>query len=57
MKVIDPKNKNSSLNPTNFPEQQIQNLLEAMQNEEKKVQEKMEARKVRGKKIKNEKDW
>ena len=37
--------------------QQIQNLLEAMQNEEKKVQEKIDAKKVKGKKIKNEKDW
>ncbi len=43
--------------PNQLSKQQIQNLLEAMQNEEKKVQEKMEARKVRGKKIKNEKDW
>ncbi len=43
--------------PNQLSKQQIQNLLEAMQNEEKKVQEKIEARKVRGKKIKNEKDW
>lgn len=43
--------------PNQLSQQQIQNLLEAMQNEEKKVQEKMEARKVRGKKVKNEKDW
>jgi len=37
--------------------QQIQNLLEAMQNEEKKVQEKIDAKKVKGAKVKNEKDW
>ncbi|NDV41943.1 tetratricopeptide repeat protein [Flagellimonas sediminis] len=43
--------------PNQLSKQQIQNLLEAMQNEEKKVQEKMEARKVRGQKVKNEKDW
>lgn len=43
--------------PNQLSKQQIKNLLEAMQNEEKKVQEKMEARKVRGKKIRNEKDW
>ncbi len=43
--------------PNQLSKQQIQNLLEAMQNEEKKVQEKMEAKKVKGAKIKNEKDW
>jgi len=43
--------------PNQLSKQQIQNLLEAMQNEEKKVQEKMNAQKVKGKKIKNEKDW
>ncbi len=43
--------------PNQLSKQQIQNLLEAMQNEEKKVQEKMEAKKVRGAKVKNEKDW
>lgn len=37
--------------------QQIQNLLEAMQNEEKKVQQKIDAQKVKGVKVKNEKDW
>jgi hypothetical protein len=31
--------------------------LEAMQNEEKKVQEKIDAQKVKGVKVKNEKDW
>ncbi len=43
--------------PNQLSEQQIKNLLEAMQNEEKKVQEKMEAKKVKGPRIKNEKDW
>jgi len=43
--------------PNQLSKQQIQNLLEAMQNEEKKVQEKIDAKKVKGKKIKNEKDW
>ena len=37
--------------------QQVKNLLEAMQNEEKKVQEKIDAQKVKGVKTKNEKDW
>jgi tetratricopeptide (TPR) repeat protein len=52
-----PDDKKQQPRPNQLSEQQIQNLLEAMQNEEKKVQEKMEARKVRGKKVKNEKDW
>lgn len=43
--------------PNQLSKQQIQNLLEAMQNEEKKVQEKIDAKKVKGAKIKNEKDW
>ena len=43
--------------PNQLSEQQIKNLLEAMQNEEKKVQEKMEAKKIKGPRIKNEKDW
>lgn len=43
--------------PNQLSPQQVQNLLEAMQNEEKKVQEKMDAQKVKGVQIKNEKDW
>ncbi len=37
--------------------QQVKNLLEAMQNEENKVQEKMNEKKVKGPKSKNAKDW
>lgn len=43
--------------PNQLSPQQVQNLLEAMQNEEKKVQEKIDAKKMKGVKIKNEKDW
>ncbi|WP_282161900.1 tetratricopeptide repeat protein [Ulvibacterium marinum] len=43
--------------PSQLSKQQVQNLLEAMQNEEKKVQEKIDAKKVKGAKVKNEKDW
>tara|TARA_R110002051_G_scaffold324988_1_gene425011 strand:- start:17469 stop:18308 length:840 start_codon:yes stop_codon:yes gene_type:complete len=43
--------------PSQLSPQQVQNLLEAMQNEEKKVQEKMDAKKVKGVKTRNEKDW
>ena len=51
-KKSDPQKRPSQLSP-----QQVQNLLEAMQNEEKKVQEKMDAQKVKGVKTRNEKDW
>ena len=37
--------------------QQIKNLLEAMNNEENKVQEKMNASKTKGVKIETDKDW
>lgn len=37
--------------------QQIQSLLEAMNNEEKKVQDKIQAEKQKGAKTKSEKDW
>lgn len=37
--------------------QQIKNLLEAMNNQEKEVQEKMNAEKRKGVKIKTDKDW
>ena len=43
--------------PNQLSPQQIENLLEAMENEEKKVQEKMEAKKIKGTKQKTEKDW
>jgi len=47
-----PKPQQSQLSP-----QQIKNLLEAMNNQEQKVQEKINAKKQKGVKIKNEKDW
>ena len=52
----DPK-KEQKPRPNQLSPQQIENLLEAMQNEEKKVQEKMEAKKIKGIKQKTEKDW
>ncbi len=38
-------------------EQQIKNLLQAIQNKEKDTQEKLNAKKVKGVKVKTEKDW
>ncbi len=47
-----PKPRPGQLSP-----QQIKNLLQAMNNEEKKVQQKINAKKAKGAKVKNEKDW
>lgn len=38
-------------------EQQIKNLLQAIENKEKNTQKKLNAKKVKGQKVKTEKDW
>lgn len=43
--------------PGQLSPQQVKNLLEAMGNEEKKVQEKMNAKRAKGSPTKTEKDW
>lgn len=43
--------------PNQLSPQQMKNILEAMNNEEKKVQEKVNAKKVKGSPVKGEKDW
>lgn len=55
----DPKNKKEQQQPQpgKLSPQQVKNLLEAMSNEEKKVQKKINAKKAKGKKTKAEKDW
>ncbi len=55
----DPKNekKEQQSQPGKLSPQQVKNLLEAMNNQEKKVQKKVNAQKVKGEKIKTEKDW
>lgn len=47
----------NSPQPQELSKQQIEALLQALQNEENKVQEKMNAQKVQGPKLKVEKDW
>jgi tetratricopeptide (TPR) repeat protein len=47
-----PKQQKGQLSP-----QQIKNLLEAMNNEEQKVQEKVNAQKAKGVKVQTDKDW
>jgi tetratricopeptide (TPR) repeat protein len=51
-KKEQPKQQPGQLSP-----QQVQSLLEAMNNQEKKLQEKMNAKKAKGVPVKNEKDW
>ncbi|BAO75352.1 Bacteroides aerotolerance protein BatC [Winogradskyella sp. PG-2] len=51
------QNKKPKSKPGQMSPQQIKNILEAMQNQEQKVQEKMNAEKQKGAKIKTEKDW
>ncbi|MDN3665060.1 tetratricopeptide repeat protein [Algibacter miyuki] len=43
--------------PGQMSPQQMKNLLEAMNNQEQKVQEKMNAEKVKGVKVQTDKDW
>ena len=43
--------------PGQLSPQQIKNLLEAMNNQEEKVQEKINAEKTKGAKVRSEKDW
>jgi Ca-activated chloride channel family protein len=43
--------------PGQLSPQQVKSLLEAMNNEEKKVQDKINAQKQKGAKVKSNKDW
>lgn len=43
--------------PGQLSPQQVKNLLEAMNNEEKKVQDKINAKKQKGAKVRSNKDW
>ncbi|MBT8325242.1 MAG: aerotolerance regulator BatC [Bacteroidia bacterium] len=51
------KQKKPKPQPGQLSPQQIKNILEAMNNQEQKVQEKINAEKQKGAKIKTEKDW
>lgn len=51
------KDKKPKPKPGQMSPQQIKNILEAMQNQEQKVQQKMNAEKQKGAKVKTEKDW
>ncbi|MCB0399540.1 MAG: aerotolerance regulator BatC [Winogradskyella sp.] len=51
------KNQQSKPKPGQMSPQQIKNILEAMQNQEQKVQQKINAEKQKGAKVRTEKDW
>lgn len=51
------KNQKPKPRPGQMSPQQIKNILEAMQNQEQKVQQKINAEKQKGAKVKTEKDW
>lgn len=53
----DKKKKQPQPQKNQLSKQQIQQLLEAMNNEENKTQKKVNAKKAKGRKIKQEKDW
>jgi len=53
----DQKKKNPQPRKDQLSKQQIQQLLEAMNKEENKTQKKVNAKKAKGRKIKQEKDW
>ena len=53
----DEKEEPKKPRPNQLSPQQVKNLLEAMNNQEKKVQEKLNKKKVKGVPVKNEKDW
>ena len=49
--------ENNNPKPNKISPEQLKNLLKAMDNEEKKVQKKVNKNKVKGSPIKNKKDW
>ena len=49
--------ENNNPEPNKISPEQLKNLLKAMDNEEKKVQNKVNKNKVKGSPIKNKKDW
>ena len=54
-KKDDPKTPKPE--PSGISKQRVENLLEAVNNEERKVQDKVNARKIKGRPVKTEKDW
>ena len=53
----DDKDGQPKPQPGNPSKQRIDNLLDAVNNEEKKIQDKVNAKKVKGRPVQTEKDW
>ena len=51
------KDNNKADNSGNLSPEQVQSILEAMNNQEMNVQDKIKKKKIKGVPIKNEKDW
>jgi tetratricopeptide (TPR) repeat protein len=51
------EDKNENPKPSGADKQRIDNILDAVNNAEKKVQDKVNAKKVKGRPVSNEKDW
>ena len=51
------EDKNESPKPSGADKQRIDNILDAVNNAEKKVQDKVNAKKVKARPVSNEKDW
>lgn len=51
------QNQNPQPKPNNVPKERMQNLLDAVNNEEKKIQDRVNARKVKGQPAQEGKDW
>ena len=56
-KTLKKDNSNQNRKPGQLSPEQVKSLLEAMNNQEKKVQDKINAKKVKGKPVKTKKDW
>jgi Ca-activated chloride channel family protein len=56
-KKNDKKDKQNKPQENKISPEQLKNLLKAMDNQEKKVQEKVNKNKIKGSTIKNKKDW
>ena len=56
-KDSDKSNPNKNRKSDQLSKEQVKSLLEAMNNQEKKVQDKINAKKVKGKPLKTKKDW
>jgi tetratricopeptide (TPR) repeat protein len=52
-----PNNGEPKETPGSLSKEQVKNMMEAVNNEEKKIQDKVNGQKTKGKPVKNEKDW